>query len=295
MKVDKVIIAGAAIIVVLAVILVMAGACGGCALLASLPGTHGPLDRIEHETRSDTHAAADSIELVVSTIGGNVEIREWTEDSVKVTYDVHAPEGHLGDVLTSTKDTKEGNATSITAEVRLKDDRFFNMGNRGADVTVMVPRGSTYSLHLNTLGGDIRVPPLQGSSVYMDTLGGKLYLNGGRYDTVTLTTMGGDIRATYEATNATFRTMGGDIEIDTTQTAGILDASTAGGDIDVKLPSGTQFTIDAGTMGGRVRHGYIHMTPTTESDTRLVGQTEGGAGNLIVKLQTTGGNIDISY
>jgi hypothetical protein len=41
LKVDKVIIAGAAIIVVLAIILVIAGVCGACAFLASVPGTHG--------------------------------------------------------------------------------------------------------------------------------------------------------------------------------------------------------------------------------------------------------------
>lgn len=295
MKVDKVIIAGAAIIVVLAIILVMAGVCGACAFLVKVPGTNGPFGQIEHETRSDTHAAADNIELVVSTIGGNVVIQEWAENSVKVTYDISAPSGHFGDVLTSTKDTKDGNTTRITAEAKLKDEGFLNMGNRGADVTVMVPRGSTYSLDLHTLGGDIRVPPLQGSKVYMNTLGGKLYLNGGRYDTVNLHTLGGDIHATYEAANATFRTMGGDIEIDTTQTSGTLDANTAGGNIDVKLPSGTLFTIDASTMGGRVRHGFIHMMPTTDTDMRLVGPTEAGAGNFSIKLQTMGGNIDISY
>ncbi len=295
LKVDKVIIAGAAIIVVLAIILVIAGVCGACAFLASVPGTHGSFGQTEQETRSDTHAAADNIELTVSTIGGNVEIQVWAENSVKVIYDVSAPAGHLSDVLTSTRDTKDGNTTKIIAEAKLREQDILNMGNRGAKVTVMVPKNSSYSLSLHTLGGDIRVPPLHGSAVYMDTMGGRLNLNGGRYDTVNLNTMGGNIYATYESANATFSTMGGNIEIDTTQTKGTLKANTAGGNIDVKLPSDTLFTIDASTMGGRVRHDFIHMTPTTESDTHLVGPTESGAGSLTINLQTMGGNIDISY
>jgi hypothetical protein len=37
------------------------------------------------------------------------------------------------------------------------------------------------------------------------------------------------------------------------------------------------------------------MSPTKENDWTLVGQTEGGAGDLKVTLKTLGGNVDISY
>jgi DUF4097 and DUF4098 domain-containing protein YvlB len=295
LKVDKVIIAGAAIIVVLAIILVIAGACGACAFLASVPGTHGPLGQTEHETRSDTRAGAEYIDLTVNTFGGDVVIQEWADNSVKVTYDVSAPSGRLDDVLTSTRDTKEGNSTTIIAEAKLRSDNIINMGNRGATVTVVVPKNSSYTLKLNTAGGKITVPPLHGSSVYLNTLGGAISLNGGKYDTVNMNTLGGNIYASYEATNATFNTLGGNIEIDTTQTAGKIDANTAGGNIDVRLPSSTLFSVDASTFGGRVRHGTIHMTASKESDWQLTGQTEAGTGDLSIRLHTAGGNIDINY
>lgn len=295
LKVDKVIIAGAAIIVILAIILVIAGACGACAFLASTPGTHGSFGQTEHEIRSDTHAGADNIDLTVNTFGGDVIIQEWADNSVKVTYDVFAPSGHLDEILTSTRDTKDGNSTTIIAEAKIRDQNLINLGDRGASVTVVVPKNSSYTLKLNTAGGKVTVPPLHGSSVYLNTLGGDISLNGGRYDTVDINTAGSRIYASYEATNATFNTLGGDIEIDTTQTAGTIEANTAGGDIDVRLPSSALFSVDATTMGGRVRHGTIHMTASKESDWQLIGQTEAGAGNLSIRLHTLGGNIDINY
>jgi DUF4097 and DUF4098 domain-containing protein YvlB len=109
----------------------------------------------------------------------------------------------------------------------------------------------------------------------MDTLGGKLNLNGGRYDIVYMNTAGGDISATYEASNVTPRTLGGNVR--------------------VRLPADTLFTVDASTFGGRVRHGSIHMSPTTNTDWSLAGPTDGGAGNLKVTMKTMGGNIDIDY
>lgn len=295
LKVDKVIIAGAAIIVVLAIILVIAGVCGACAFLAAVPGTHGSFGQTEHETRSDTHAGADNIDLTVNTFGGDVVIQEWADNSVKVTYDVYAPSGHLDEIVTSTRDTKDGNSTTITAEARIRDENLFNLGNRGATVTVVVPKYSSYSIRLNTVGGKINVAPLHGSSAYLNTVSGDISLNGGRYDIVNANTVGGAIYASYEATNATFNTLGDNIEIDTTQTAGTIDANTAGGNIDVRLPSNTLFSVDASTMGGRIRHGTIHMAASKESDWQLTGQTEAGMGSLAIRLHTAGGNIDISY
>ena len=129
----------------------------------------------------------------------------------------------------------------------------------------------------------------------MDTLGGKLNLNGGRYDIVYMNTAGGDIHASYEASNVTLKTLGGqdrgrttqttgsfyantlggNIRSDTQQTEGTIYANTMGGNVRVRLPADTLFTVDASTFGGRVRHGSIHMSPTTDTDWSLVGPYPG--------------------
>ncbi len=80
--------------------------------------------------------------------------------------------------------------------------------------------------------------------------------------------MGGQIEAETTQTTGSFyaNTLGGNIELDTQQTEGTIYANTLGGNVRVRLPADTLFTVDASTFGGRVRHGSIHMNPTTDSD-----------------------------
>jgi DUF4097 and DUF4098 domain-containing protein YvlB len=74
-----------------------------------------------------------------------------------------------------------------------------------------------------------------------------------------------------------------------------IDAATMNGDVNIKLHEGTLFYVDASTMNGRVRHGYIHMAPVTENDRTLIGPTEAGSGSLQMTLSTMNGDIGISY
>lgn len=294
---SKVIIVGIAILVVLAIIAVMGAACCACVLFATQENWHVSTGetQVDQSTNTTTLGGADNIVLDVDTIGGDIVILESAvATDVTVTFDTHAPAGRLNDLQTSaTSLSVDNNTVRITATARWKQG-FSLVGNSGADVTITVPKNASYDLNLHTFGGDIRVPPLHGTSIYLDTLGGKLSLNGGRYDNVYMNTAGGDIVATYEATNATLKTLGGNIDVDTTQTAGTLYANTMGGNIHVALPSSTQFTIDASTLGGHVRHGSIAVTTTTENDWTLVGQTADGPGSLKITLKTLGGNIDIN-
>lgn len=282
MKVDeKVIIAGIAIVVILAIIAIIGAACCACVFCVGTTSWNwgswgGYGTQTEHKTVTDTATAADHIELYVDTIGGDIEIAQSAEATgVTVTYDVYAPVGHLDNMVTSTQSANvDNNTVRITAKAERKTGIF--SGNYGAGITVTVPKNSSYYINLHTLGG-------------------KLNLNGGRYDTVYLNTAGGDIYASYEASNVTLKTVGGNIVADTTQTTGTFYANTLGGDIELRLPADTLFTVDASTFGGRIRHSSIHMSPTTENDWSLVGPTEGGAGDLKITLKTMGGNIDISY
>ena len=297
LKVDtRVFVAGLAIVVVLALIVVIGAACCACIFCVSTTPWWTTSTQTEHRTDTTVHAGAPNIELYVDTIGGDVVIEESAAATdVTISFDVHYPQGRMNDMQTETRSEQIDNATvRITATAR-HNAGYLATGSYGADVTVTVPKNASYVLDLHTLGGDITVPPLTGTSVRMDTLGGALDLNGGRYETVYMNTAGGNIRATYEATNVTLTTLGGNIDVDTTQTAGRLYANTMGGNINVVLPSNTLFTVDASTFGGRVRHGSIHLSPTTDTDSHLVGPTEGGAGNLTITLKTMGGNIDLGY
>ncbi|CAJ36652.1 DUF4097 family beta strand repeat-containing protein [Methanocella arvoryzae] len=291
--IDKVIFA---ILAIIGILVLLFGGIGFCGLCMFANNVQTNTFNVDHREVTTSHAAAENVEIYVDTLGGNVVIEESAGDRIEVTYDVYAPAGRLDDMLASTKSVRvDDNTTRITAVVERRPGTSIISGNWGAHVTVTVPRNSSYALDLHTMGGDITVPSLHGKKVYMDTMGGKLRLDGGRYETVYMNTMGGDIIATYEASNVTLRTLGGRIDVDASQTTGKLDVDTMGGDIDVRLPAGTLFTVDASTMGGKVSHGSIQMNATEKTKTKLVGQTYGGAGSLDIRLSTMGGDIEISY
>ena len=143
----------------------------------------------------------------------------------------------------------DNNTIRITAEAERKAGVF--TGNYGADITVTVPKNSSYISISTPWAATSRCPRCTADAVYMDTQGGKLNLNGGRYDIVYMNTAGGDIHASYEASNATLKTLGGQIEAETTQTTGSFYANTLGGNIDLDTQQ-TEGTIYANTMGGNV-------------------------------------------
>ena len=300
---EKTIIAGIAIVVVLAIIAVIAAACCACMLFASTNTFNwgqwgGYSTQTEHRTDTTVHAGAPNIELYVNTINGNVIIQESaTATDVTVTYDVFFPQGRMSDMLTGTRsDIINNDTVRITAEAKRNPDTLMG-GNYGAHVTVLVPKNSSYVLHLSTMNGDVRVAPLHGSAAYLDSKNGDVILNGGSYGTVRLETWNGNAEAGegYETSNATLITRNGRIEVDTLQNAGTLYADNWNGRVSVTLPRDTLFSIDARTSNGRVSYGSLQFNTTIDRNNELKGTTAGGAGNLTVTLRTLNGEIDIGY
>jgi hypothetical protein len=301
---DKVIIAGIAIVVVLAIIAIIGAACCVCVLCVSTPSSWhwgewgGYTAQTEHRTDTTVHGGAANIELYVDTINGDIVIQESAAaTNVTVTYDVFYPEGHMSDMQTGTRsDIINSDTVRITAEAK-RNPGYILTGNYGAHITVMVPKNSSYILHLSTLNGAVNVAPLHGSSVVIDSKNGDVNLNGGNYDSIHMETYNGNVEAmgSYESNNVTLITRNGRIEVDTLQTAGTLNADTWNGRIKVTLPRDTLFKVEASTWNGQVHHNTIPMVATTDKKTQLIGYTNGGTGNLTLTLTTRNGEIDINY
>ncbi|WP_424358694.1 DUF4097 family beta strand repeat-containing protein [Methanocella sp. MCL-LM] len=296
--IDKIIVAILAIIAILVLLFAGIGFCGLCMFVNNVENNTGFNGLVEHREDKTIHAPAQKVSIEGYTLGGDVEVSESTTGNIEVIYDVYAPQGHLDDIVTGTNYSMEGDTLKIKATAKFPDNMgsLSMVGTRGANLHIKVPKNATYDLNLNTLGGRVIVPDLQGSNLKISTMGGDIDLDNVSYDSITATTAGGDITAEYDAGKAVFETMGGRIVLNTKQATGTMNASTAGGDIRVTLPDDTRFTIDASTMGGRVTHGSINMADAAEkSKTRLSGSTEGGVGSLDIDLKTMGGDIEISY
>ena len=255
MKVYNKLISGRSftVLAVLAIIGV-AGLVGGCVTI-----NPGNLTTEEHREDRALQPAATNIILNVSTVNGNVEIRELAGASnVEVTFDVFATEGHLLHVLTGTNGTRvDNNTVMIEASAKVNKEYQNEIATHGANIIVTVPQGSHYELNLNTVNGDVTVPALNGGSLIAGTVNGKVDITAGNFTAI--------------------------------------DARSTNGDVIVKLPAGTLFYVDATTVNGRVRHGSIHMAPVTENDHTLVGPTEAGSGSLRMMLRAVNGKIEISY
>lgn len=212
---------------------------------------------VEHRQDKTVHEAAENIDLTVTTFNGNIEILESPEYDVEVTYNISAPEGHLQHVTTGTNGSREGNTLKLTAEAKLSDPNEKLPINHGCDITIKVPKNSTYNLNIMTSNGNVKVTQLNGNKMIIATSNGNIDAIAGNYSAI--------------------------------------DASTSNGDIDVKLLSGMQFFVDASTSNGRITHDSIQMQADKESRTSLIGATASGRGNLHMVLQTSNGNINLSY
>ncbi len=212
---------------------------------------------VEHRQDKTVHDAAENIDLTVTTFNGNVEIQESTEYDVEVTYNITAPEGHLQHIATGTNGSRDGNTLKITAEAKLSDPNEKLPINHGADIIVKVPKNSTYNLNIMASNGNVKVTQLNGNKLIIDTSNGNIDVIAGNYSAI--------------------------------------DAATSNGNIDVKLLSGMQFFVDASTSNGHITHNSIQMQADKESQTSLIGATASGRGTMNMVLQTSNGNINLSY
>jgi DUF4097 and DUF4098 domain-containing protein YvlB len=291
MILGKVVIVGLAFIAILAIIFAIgiAVAIGGYYTLLSHDGI------MEQREDTTTHAPAGNVVIDASTFGGNIEVQDSDTGDIEVIYDVHATQGHLDDIVTGTNYSMDGDTLDINAVARLTSYSSMLSVNRGADIYLKLPKNATYSFTLNTNGGNVKVPDTNGANMNIETLGGNVDLNNVSYGSMTVHTSGGSIDADYSAATSSFDTQGGDIDLHAGESEGNINAYTSGGNIDVWVPYGTLFSVDARTNGGQVQYAPTTMMLSENNEEHIVGYMGAGEGNLSMSLQTLGGDIDLGY
>jgi hypothetical protein len=205
---------------------------------------------------------------------------------------------------------QDGNTVTASAKYEKRGSGF----NFSSWPPVQVDFEVTVPVHCNpelrTSGGDIVVGNLSGA-VVARTSGGDVRL--GRIEgEVHAHTSGGDIALEQATGLSELHTSGGNIVV--TRVAGALDATTSGGDVTAKfigalqgdcvlstsggnvraaVDAGAGFQLEASTSGGEVN--ATGLTITIEHGaigrSRLSGKVNGGG--PLLKLRTSGGDIDI--
>jgi DUF4097 and DUF4098 domain-containing protein YvlB len=159
--------------------------------------------------------------------------------------------------------------------IRVPADTAVEVQSGSGDVTAS---GLAGPVKLETGSGDVNATGLTGSSD-LNTSSGDVTVRGLRGRTV-LRTGSGDINAEDVATRElTADTASGDVQLDFAQAPDIVDASTASGDVDVSLPEGGTYRVEADPGSGD-QHLNVKIDP---SATR------------VVRAQTSSGDVTVGY
>lgn len=267
-----------------------------------------------------------------NTQGGNIIIKTADVGTVHVTarQTIRASSDKEADELLADLTLRlEQEGNDVVAESRYERKASWGWKNWPpvtVDFTVTVPR--TYNLRLGTSGGDIKIGDLKGSIVARTsggnlsferidgdiegrTSGGDIFLREGTAE-AKLHTSGGNIRVERAGGRTQVSTSGGDIRLDdvrelvSARTSGgnvhaaitgpltaDTELGTSGGDVVVKVRRDIGFRLDASTSGGDVDAAGLTLTIDRGGigKRRLSGTVNGGG--PLLKLRTSGGNIQI--
>ena len=214
--------------------------------------------------------------LVIDRAHGDVEIRTWNKDQVKIQEFVRL------DVFT--RQEAEEVMERIRSEYVVTSARIVieNQGWRGSvqrDFEITLPAEFDVDLYINK--GDIRVDKLKGE-ITIESQQGDIIVNDTEGD-IYLNSASGELEVNRAKGNVELNTAGGALEV--TELDGELSANTAGGDIDIR---GATKDVIVNTAGGEITLNNIGG--------KIDANTAGGDIDVLVcksdvRVSTAGGDI----
>lgn len=199
-------------------------------------------DRVEiDETRSTTPDGEVSVEL----LAGTVTVIGWDQDKVLVT-------GSYDDDYEELDIDSEKGEVSIEVEI---DDREHRSIDRGAELTIRVPRGSEVSIE--AISADISIEDVTGE-VDVELISGDIECRGGMQEISVECVSGSvDITTSAELEMADIETVSGDVELSGALGRGArIGVESVNGNVVLRLPSGTSAEFEISTFNGSIRNDF---------------------------------------
>ncbi len=216
-------------------------------------------------TSGGGHISIDDVagEVNVSTGGGHVQIGDIEGNLGIETGGGHIQVGGVDGTLSV--DTGGGH-------VEVEDVRGdVSARSGGGHISIGDVDGD---LEVETDGGHIEVERVNGK-VNLTSSGGHVSVEGSA-DDAEIHTRGGDVTLEDMEGHVTVRTGGGDIDVELTSRSTGADLETEDGDIEVRIPHGGGFDVDA-----HAKHGEVEAPKSAR-------------GGILLKLTTHDGDIRIS-
>lgn len=216
------------------------------------------------------------VDLTVHNINGNVQVREGNDDSYSI--EVHEKGTELSFQRYYVDFSEAGISGTKSLDLYVRDNLTGQPSTNvryTADIIVTVPKNKTYSLDLAIVNGDIDAGSLSG-------------------DKTAMTCVNGGITSTFSADSSTFTNVNGDIIAATSKSSGSITANDVNGDIDISVPAGAGFSVNAHLVNGEIRTDMA-LNTTEKSRFNVVGSTPGYSGSgMDLKLATVNGDIAVN-
>jgi DUF4097 and DUF4098 domain-containing protein YvlB len=246
---------------------------------------------VAEEAGTKTVAVTGTPAVVVETFNGSVEVTAasgpgsvvvaWTKrgsspDSVEAA---RADLAHVEVTVAS-----EGGTVRVVA--RRTDGRAAHAS--GARFAVAVPRGCP--LTLTSSNGRLLARGLD-APVSARTSNGRVTVEGGR-GALSLATSNGAVEAGGEAVVLSAESSNGSVRFSGSLADGAHSATTSNGSIEVALPAGARFTLDAKTSNGKVVCDFP-LSPGGEAGRTSLRGTVGADPRSRLTLETSNGSIEV--
>lgn len=237
----------------------------------------------DNQTKSVNVKKGDK--LMVKTSYGDLDIKIWNENTVKVNF-TNRGDGNTNDIEL----TKNGNTISLVnrsdGEIEIDEiliPSYLDLDLKTGGGSIDIGGNLSGNLEAKSAGGDIEFKNVDGT-VDVKTGGGSINSANikGKSD---IKTAGGDVEL-GQLNGGSVKTSGGSISIANSSKS--LDVKSGGGNISVGNISGD---IDAGTGGGNIKLGKVSGSADIKTGG---GNIEIGSAKGKVSSKTGGGNISLS-
>ena len=259
-----------------------------CACLFSIPINFGiPIKKFTAKTLSVSDAVKSDSQSFDASQVQSLEI-DWVDGSVSIRQDD-------GSTLRYTVSGSDADRTAYSLKdgklsISAMESSVFNLGGRrGADLTVLVPKGWTAEeISVEAVSAPIQIENLQGKELDVGTVSGVVELKDIQADELSLSSISAKITCSGAAREISLETTSGNCSLELVERPEKIDLDSVSGDLELFLPKNTGFALRLDTVSGKFRTDFEHNTP--QSGTYISGD-----GSCAIRADTVSGNVDIRH
>ncbi|MCO4799575.1 MAG: DUF4097 family beta strand repeat protein [Colwelliaceae bacterium] len=211
-------------------------------------------------------------EFRLENVNGEVDIKAWDKNEIKVTAIITAKNQDARDRITVDMDE---NGRGVSVETHYKKSSGWRNNHSGSvDYTVMVPSQTRLS-SIDLVNGSLTVEGVKGE-MNIDLVNGSIFAEGLTSDSE-INSVNGSIEVSYQSLSEDLR----DISIDTVN-----------GRIELRLPETISADVDIETMHGSIRNDFgLSVDKNMFSGRDLHGTI--GSGDVRISIESVNGGVKL--